>query len=402
MLQTANTIKAGTPYSVNETVEKRSIPESEKGLTAGTHIDRLSSYRNPIYGSVPAAGDTKLGDASVPAAKGQHGWHYKDVAGSPQHQDGHLKDEPKLPGRGADASQIFETTALALEGPQEGTYYGSVRWGWRTDGTGAFTQLPLSVISAGNPTADFQRSAALWNAGKTSTGDETMDLPVNTNASILADPTTVATAELAIRIGRIDADIAKATGTQKTQLEFEKKAMEAELARRGDAPTTSYAAQETAAAAKSTEDIIKRVKELESEIPALAAGATKTDRVIEKSALEAEMRKRVVKVTVKVHETEDWLGADNVVITIGGNGGSHRTGEKKLNNGQTGDFLIPLAFLLGAGPPAAPFEVRVYDVDWPDGDDLMFEKLWSAPFAAMTDTQSRDDGRYEVTVKFDK
>ena len=28
------------------------------------------------------------------------------------------------------SSMMFETAALAIEGAQEGTYYGSVEWGW--------------------------------------------------------------------------------------------------------------------------------------------------------------------------------------------------------------------------------------------------------------------------------
>ena len=45
-------------------------------------------------------------------------------------------DKPRRGGAKKDSRQIFEATALAIKGAQSGTYYGSVRWGWRTDAAG--------------------------------------------------------------------------------------------------------------------------------------------------------------------------------------------------------------------------------------------------------------------------
>ena len=83
-----------------------------------------------------------------------------------------LIDEPQ--DRGASGSQtstknapnsgqIFETTALALAGTQEGTYYGSVKWGWKTDAEGDFQILPLTVISMGSVSETFVKAAKKWN-----------------------------------------------------------------------------------------------------------------------------------------------------------------------------------------------------------------------------------------------
>jgi len=78
---------------------------------------------------MPAAGDN-LGDTATVAGWGRHGWHYTDAAGAPQHQKATLIDRPRLPGRGNNSKQVFETAALAVEGRQQGSYMGSVEWGW--------------------------------------------------------------------------------------------------------------------------------------------------------------------------------------------------------------------------------------------------------------------------------
>lgn len=176
-LQMVNSIDKGTPIAINDTVKDRSIPAGEEG--AGFHIDQSASNRNPLYAveGAPAA-DKKLTDTGANAGWGQHGWHYKDETGKIQEQDALLKDTPTLPDRGANASQTFESTALAIEGAQEGTYYGSVRWGWQTDAKGDFTQLPLSVISNDVPSGTFAAAADKWNSSKTDSGEETLDLNV--------------------------------------------------------------------------------------------------------------------------------------------------------------------------------------------------------------------------------
>jgi hypothetical protein len=41
---------------------------------------------------------------------------------------------------------------------------GSVSWGWSTDGAGKFTQKPLTLVSAGNPSKGFIAAAKQWNS----------------------------------------------------------------------------------------------------------------------------------------------------------------------------------------------------------------------------------------------
>ena len=95
-----------------------------------------------------------------------------------QKQDGILKDTPRMPHGDKNSRQIFETTALATKGTQAGTYYGSVRWGWRTDAAGAYTKLPLEKVADGIPSSTFLKSAEIWNTGKAAGGAANVKLPV--------------------------------------------------------------------------------------------------------------------------------------------------------------------------------------------------------------------------------
>jgi hypothetical protein len=143
------------------------------GTGEGSQIDRATSgaYANPLYATVAPGAKDKLGDTATLNAAGkekdktwgQHGWHYTDKAGKPQHEKAILKDPPNLGGPSKNSEQVFETAALAVEGKQSGTYMGSVEWGWRIDPAGKFTKLPLKKISDGVPSAGFMAAAKQWN-----------------------------------------------------------------------------------------------------------------------------------------------------------------------------------------------------------------------------------------------
>lgn len=185
MTQMVKSVNEGSLVAMNDTVKNRSIPAGEEG--EGQHIDQLKQYKNPMYATGPTgSGDTKLSDTPTKATWGQHGFHYKDGSGTLQKQEALLKDTPQLPGRGANATQIFETTALAIEGAQTNTYYGSAQWGWSTDATGKFTMLPLTIVSNGVPSATFMKAAELWNKSKTEGGDDLLKLPTSNHVSSAA------------------------------------------------------------------------------------------------------------------------------------------------------------------------------------------------------------------------
>jgi hypothetical protein len=183
LTQTGTFIKNKVVYHLaDKTIESRSITAGDAVTVGGesdegAHIDRVASHNNPIY-AVRAASSTSLADPVTDSGWGQHGWRYKDASGRLKTRDATLIDRPWLPGSQKDSSQIFETSALATKGTQAGTYYGSVRWGWRTDAKSKFSKISFSKASEGVPSSTFMKAAALWNVSKTSSGKATLNLPL--------------------------------------------------------------------------------------------------------------------------------------------------------------------------------------------------------------------------------
>lgn len=187
LTQSVQAFVAGAP-NLTPAAATRAIPAGDAEATntgagetdEGTAIDQLGGINNPIYPASKATSGS-LADTNAKAVWGQEGWHYTDKAskvGQVKHQDATLKDTPIRAGAQKDSRHIFETTALATKGVQAGTYFGSVRWGWRTDGAEAFTKIDLQKVSEGVPSATFLKAADIWNAGKSSTGADTVDLPI--------------------------------------------------------------------------------------------------------------------------------------------------------------------------------------------------------------------------------
>ena len=158
--------------------EKRAI---SGGAERGTMVDRADGYNNPIY-AVDSQPSASLDDVSTYAGWGQHGWN--SVKKVPPKQDATLIDKPRMPNASKDSQQIFESTALALQGNQEGTYYGSVQWGWKTDAAGKHSLIPFKKVNDGVPSGTFMRAATVWNNAKDSTGADTVDLPVQWTGTI--------------------------------------------------------------------------------------------------------------------------------------------------------------------------------------------------------------------------
>jgi nucleoid-associated protein YgaU len=208
MIQSVRSVKkGGTAHYLNKTIKSRSIQSGDAESTSspvlntdeGVHIDQFSTNRNPLYAvDVVPNTDTELSQGSTPAPVtkmtkaelaaspvtgknykgwGEHGYRYLDCSGLHK-KDAELHDAPKIPDRGTNAEQLFETTALAVKGTQEDTYYGSVEWGWRTDAKGNFSRIPFKAISQGAPTSTFFKAAQIWNTTKTAGGAATLDIPI--------------------------------------------------------------------------------------------------------------------------------------------------------------------------------------------------------------------------------
>lgn len=404
MVQTARSLAGGRPVFPSGTAS-RAIPAGEKGVEEGAKIDQDRAHANPLYAAGPAGAADTL--ASTPlqntAVFGEHGFHFRDITGALQHKDPILKDKTEMSPPGNNSSQTFETTALAVQGAQDGTYYGSVRWGWQTNASGTFTKLPLTLGAVGVPSATFMRAAELWNASTTSTGMATLNLPTANLPSSVALPSTRTTSDLVIQMARVNTELASLSpGTDKTNKEFEKKALEFELAKRADQPTISLADQEKAAALLSTPDLIKRADALPAEISSLAAGSARTDKELGQEAVKREIAKRKMLITVHVHETEDIIGSDSVYVTAASGLLRTSTSVVDLNDGQEHTFVVPLSALF-LGPPSSlassSLFIKAYDEDW-EGDDLMFDKEWVWSSLPAEETQSRDDGKYTVRIDF--
>ncbi len=188
----------------DETFESHRIPSEQVGprrrLLAGTMIDQRPSQPNPLFATVDR-GETQssLAVTRMHTAFGEPGFYYREN-GVLKEADALLNDSPELPSRFKsgnpikETSQVFETTALAVDGVQTGTYYGSVLWGWRKDATGTVKQLPLSLGSEGRHSGMFARASEVWNSSTTLTGSKTLPLPMvsiqytNARSVFVADP----------------------------------------------------------------------------------------------------------------------------------------------------------------------------------------------------------------------
>lgn len=181
---TANATKIGMVQSVKSYKDNQAIVMDDRQkpmVTAdgypfsGYKIDRLFGHNNPIYGSdnLKSTDDlTKTEKTDVPGhdvgdneddAKYKLGFRYENK-GVWEKEKAEMYDTPGLFQPPINSGQIFETTALAIDGCDKNRYYGSVKWGWTKDGTGAYTKLLFEKVSDGTPSKNFTEAAKLWNS----------------------------------------------------------------------------------------------------------------------------------------------------------------------------------------------------------------------------------------------
>jgi Domain of unknown function (DUF4157) len=174
LVQSVKSIEGGAPTLMNPGDAGKGV---KGGKAEGRQIDRVFGNNNPVYGSerlpagkgLDATPESNAPTGEKPVVGGDKenasyvlGHRIKDDKNW-KSQPAKLHDKPKLPPGGPNSSQVFETTALALEGKDKDKYYGSVSWGWKTDGDGNFTQLPLTKVSDGKPSEQFTDPAKQWN-----------------------------------------------------------------------------------------------------------------------------------------------------------------------------------------------------------------------------------------------
>lgn len=167
----------GSNIAIDPAAKERMV---DSGSAEGWRIDRISSKTNPIYGASDLSGTdgldqtnqtnnstanpTELNPDLGRNATYDLGHRYDD-AGTEKKKDAGLYDGPTI--LSASSSSVeFESTALALEGDQKGMYYGSVKWGYEIDSTGAFKKIPFELVSQGMPSNNFLAAAEKWNSAK--------------------------------------------------------------------------------------------------------------------------------------------------------------------------------------------------------------------------------------------
>ena len=174
MTQSIRAVADGHPIMTDPSQESRYVAG---GPGEGYRVDRVTARDNPIYGADSLGAGNPLSDtAPTNAPSGtavpdrsnatyELGYRYVD-SGSEKKQNAWMYDAPTRAASN-NSSMTFETTALALEGAQQGSYYGSVKWGWERDGSGTLRKSDFAVVSQGAPSQNFLAAAAQWNSATT-------------------------------------------------------------------------------------------------------------------------------------------------------------------------------------------------------------------------------------------
>jgi len=170
LVQTVLAFKNDAYYYVDESVRNRS--------ELGVSIDQNGQSVSPVYAADPKKSASTLGGSALEKSAGGNGYRYRNSFGGIwKVAPAWLQDNPQLRGVESFSQQIFETTAIAVEGNDEGAYYGSVRWGWTWKLGGTLQLIPLSVVSYGSASQLFEASAEKWNVTRTIEGKTPLQLP---------------------------------------------------------------------------------------------------------------------------------------------------------------------------------------------------------------------------------
>lgn len=197
------TDEAKKAYAINPTMAGRMV---KKGKGKGYTIDASGDVNNPLYFNLKNLGSSEdLKDTPKPSASPvqvgvnthyDFGYCYKinDTDATKTKSPAAMFDQPEGIARKG-AGMTFETTALAIDGVDRGTYYGSVKWGYVMKGTAAaltVAESDIELASAKTPTANFIAPAKLWNLG-TTRGDLVVNptAPGNTKDAYTQEPSGV-------------------------------------------------------------------------------------------------------------------------------------------------------------------------------------------------------------------
>ena len=158
----------------------------------GRHIDQLPKSRTPLTNATVGAGSTELAESAPTPDFMSEGIKIHTQFGFRTDKKGaqaaETADTPRLTlPPSASGSQHFETTALAIDGTQKGTYYGSVKWGW-SKGAGKTSPDPVKFEKSKDaaPSLGFFAAATKWNASKNTEDKQSISLPISGNKVLSA------------------------------------------------------------------------------------------------------------------------------------------------------------------------------------------------------------------------
>jgi hypothetical protein len=169
MVQSIKAVGDGKPILTDPSQESRYV---KSGPGEGYRTDRVTPRTNPIYGADSLGPGKGLADTAPtnappgttpsPAnATYELGYHYDD-SGTLKQKNAWMYDAPTR-AASPNSSMTFETTALAIDGAQQGTYYGSVKWGWERGADNVLKKIDFAVVSQGAPSQNFLAPASAWN-----------------------------------------------------------------------------------------------------------------------------------------------------------------------------------------------------------------------------------------------
>jgi hypothetical protein len=162
--------KAGKAVASDPTGAGRVVGSGKSG--EGYRIDRISSSNNPLYGGKNLTATEDLKDTPIspsPTATSFSKTNQYQI-GQPKDADKDKRDAVLYDRPEGGQHNLFETTALAIEGTDKDKYYGSVKWGFKIEGKAdapTVKKIDITLVSKGTPSANFIEAAKLWNPSKT-------------------------------------------------------------------------------------------------------------------------------------------------------------------------------------------------------------------------------------------
>jgi hypothetical protein len=151
-----------------------------------------------------------------------------------------------------------------------------------------------------------------------------------------------------------------------------------------------------AGGAQDTAALMAELAGLAKALPDAAEGPERDEKLGRKREIETLLASRSATVDVNVVKTEDWLGADEVYVAVSGGSQTFKSPVKKLNDGQSDAYTVPLTALM---PFDKPVKLEVFDEDlgwFFDRDDLIVTMDWPPPFEETTSKESLDEADYRV------